>query len=506
MKHIIYFIFIVRIFLAINFAQIKDSTGSWIKADFHIHTTMSDGDITPSVIAQNAFEKYNLDLISITDHGGHFFKVNSEFQRIDTSGNVFTIKNYDSLMSTESSKFKDYSRSIQLQESSFPEILRLREKYNSKLIIQGFEFNVPGHDHACVGIISENCEPLSNFQFVYDRNDTLKSFNNLFSKHNANFHTNALSALKFLQDNFNGNSYFIINHPSRKLQYKIEEIRDFIDTAPNVVVGFEGLPGHQINFNNRCKYNLNIGDQVLYHSKTYGGADYMLAKVGGLWDALLGEGRNFWIFANSDFHRPKEDSWPGEYAKNYLWINEKKETLICESLQKGKLFAVTGDLITDLDFSIEFENTKTEMGQNINLSPNSEIKIKIAFKDGYTNSNNDKMSVDHIDLICGDIENLLKQVDKKYNDPTNITTKILKRFNKNEFTKSENGFYYVTFNYNISKSQYFRLRGTNLPINFKNETDSDGNPLCDSLIGSNDEKHAWKDLWIYSNPIFVTIK
>jgi len=28
----------------------------------------------------------------------------------------------------------------------------------------------------------------------------------------------------------------------------------------------------------------------------------MTAKVGGLWDSLLGEGRRFWAFVNSDFH------------------------------------------------------------------------------------------------------------------------------------------------------------------------------------------------------------
>ena len=36
-------------------------------------------------------------------------------------------------------------------------------------------------------------------------------------------------------------------------------------------------------------------------NRTYGGADYMIAKVGGVWDAL-GEGREFWNFANSDSH------------------------------------------------------------------------------------------------------------------------------------------------------------------------------------------------------------
>lgn len=497
--------FAILFFSSINFAQFNDTTGAWLKADFHIHTNMSDGDISPSVIAKNAFEKYNLDLISITDHGGHFFRVNSDFQRIDNYGNVFSILNYDSLMATDAKQYKNYSRSTQLKESSFPEVLRLREKYSDKIIMQGLEFNVPGHDHACIGIISENCNPISEYQFIFDRNDTLKSFNNLTKKFNDNNHYNALLSLKFLQENYNNKSYFIINHPSRKLQYTIEEIRDLINVAPNVVIGFEGLPGHQINKNYRCKYSYEIGDQDYYHSKTYGGADFMLAKVGGLWDALLGEGRNFWVFANSDFHRPKEDSWPGEYAKNYLWMSEKNESLICENLQKGKLFVVTGDLITDLDFSIEFENKNFYMGQHASTIRNSDIKIKIAFKDGLINFNNVKTSVDHVDLICGDIQDPIQPSEKKYKDPNNSTTKVLKRFNKEEFSKNENDVYFVEFYYNLSKSQYFRIRGTNLPVNLQNEMDFNGNPLCDTSIGENNETNAWKDLWFYSNPIFVNI-
>ncbi|WP_202610455.1 hypothetical protein [Herbidospora solisilvae] len=40
----------------------------------------------------------------------------------------------------------------------------------------------------------------------------------------------------------------------------------------------------------------------------------MTARVGGLWDALLGEGRRWWITATSDSHvhwtRGGSDFWP----------------------------------------------------------------------------------------------------------------------------------------------------------------------------------------------------
>ena len=37
-------------------------------------------------------------------------------------------------------------------------------------------------------------------------------------------------------------------------------------------------------------------------NRTYGGVDYLVAKDGGTWDALLGEGRRIWNVADSDFH------------------------------------------------------------------------------------------------------------------------------------------------------------------------------------------------------------
>jgi hypothetical protein len=56
---------------------------------------------------------------------------------------------------------------------------------------------------------------------------------------------------------------------------------------------------------------------------------------------------------------------------------------------------------------------------------------------------------------------------------------------------------------------YFRLRGTNLAPNTPDETDAAGNPLPDYLVTANQgidgAAEAWKDLWFYSNPIFVYV-
>jgi len=55
----------------------------------------------------------------------------------------------------------------------------------------------------------------------------------------------------------------------------------------------------------------------------------------------------------------------------------------------------------------------------------------------------------------------------------------------------------------VKSAKYYRLRGTNLALNTKNETDALGNPLSDALMSPNNATKAFNDLWFYSNPVLV---
>jgi hypothetical protein len=340
---------------------------------------------------------------------------------------------------------------------------------------------------------------------MFDRSDTLTVWKSGLPQHNTNVHANALQGLQYLQQHYPQNSYFIINHPSRKLEFTIADLRDFHNCAPGVVLGFEGLPGHQINPNKRCKYDFELGDRVNYHSKTYGGADFMLAKVGGVWDALLGEGRKFWVFTDSDFHRPGEDSWPGEFSKNYIWVNDSSYQSLIEGMKSGKLFVASGNLISDLQLTAEAEGKKVEMGETLHAQDESIITMKISFRIPEMDDRGNAVHVDHIDLICGDISGIISPDAKEYNNPNNCSTKILKRFSESDWKIDKSGMCSILYSFSATHPQYFRLRGTNVPIGTMNETDHHGNPLCDTLTGANNEKEAWNDLWFYSNPIFIEI-
>ena len=57
---------------------------------------------------------------------------------------------------------------------------------------------------------------------------------------------------------------------------------------------------------------------------TFGGAGIFMAEIGGVWDALLSEGRHWWVSASSDYHAD-DDFYPGEYQKTYTYVSEKND-------------------------------------------------------------------------------------------------------------------------------------------------------------------------------------
>jgi hypothetical protein len=120
--------------------------------------------------------------------------------------------------------------------------------------------------------------------------------------------------------------------------------------------------------------------------------------------------------------------------------------------------------------------------------------------------------VDHIDVIAGEITGKVDPTDPGYTNATNPTAKVIATFSRKDFEQDKEGFSTIVHHIkNVDKNMYFRLRGTNLSPNMPGETDAFGNPLADSLIDTAagpaaQAEACWKDLWFYSNPIFVYVK
>ena len=189
-------------------------------------------------------------------------------------------------------------------------------------------------------------------------------------------HAKTVEAVKW-QAEFHGNgSYYIPTHleragpfnPNGNNGFNVEHLRNFNNAAPKVAFGFETQPGHGAS-SDRGEYATrrnNIGgvniDSV--GGTTYGGTGVYGAQIGGVWDALLGEGRNYWFFASSDWHnrgsfgtddrRTTQDFYPGEYQRNYTLVRNGADKLrpqtIVDGLRTGNTFVAAGQLIDRLAF------------------------------------------------------------------------------------------------------------------------------------------------------------
>jgi hypothetical protein len=452
----------------------------WIASDNHNHTVLTDGSFIQDSVLTHAFAEGGLDVFVNSEHGGKYY--------YDTSG----------LQIGSSSIPRWYT----VAKYSWPKILGQRKKFPDKVIMQGIEWNCPGHEHASVGFVNDTDQPsaISDFEYQFDFNDddTSRPF---LQKQNGYLHSNAITGLKWLQDRYPASSYFFANHPSREAigKYTVADLRDFHNAAPDVCLGFEGMPGHH-----KDPYRGSYGYTVLPQNRTWGGADYDIACIGGIWDALLGEGRHFRIIANSDFHSTAPDFWPGVYEKTWTAVTDSGGQAWLNGLKAGEIFIAHGDLIKELDFSLDDGICCAPMGSDL-LARKDSLVLTIRFKSPAVNNNGDSVRVDHVDLIRGSINGKISSSDRvAYNNPSNPSTEMVQRFTATDWI-TENGYKVIRTTISCTKPSYFRLRGTSLAVGTPNEVDKSGNPLMD-IDGINNESVAWKDIWFYSNPIFVYTK
>lgn len=328
-----------------------------------------------------------------------------------------------------------------------------------------------------------------------------------------------VTAATFLKNTYPATAYSVISHPSRDPRWPVAAIRTFNNATPTVCFGMAGIPGSQKEpfrggydsyFNKRGQsvdYRRQANMKVTNTARTYGGADLYTAKVGGVWDALLGEGRHFWIFADSDFHNPVEEFWPGQYNQDHTWVSVFTTQGIVDGLRAGKSFSAMGGLINELDFTAASGGPAAEMGGTLAVASGSSVAITIRFKSPATNYHGVTPVVNHVDLIAGNVTGMINPSDHAFKtNKTNPSTHLVQRFGSADWTVDGSGFNVITTTVNnVTSDMYFRLRGTNLGVGVKNQASVNSNPLIDTKMGKNTAAKAWADLWFYSNPIFVDV-
>lgn len=502
--------------------------GAWTTGDLHVHTVQSDDSRTTQTldfVLGKAFTTHGLDWMAVTNH--------LRSSKYDNNGTLLTAP-------------VAFAYGMEAYEMPRIKALQAAGTYSNKLIFSGFEWDAPAHDHIGVGIfdggtagtpLTSSPSAFKEFQWAFTTADAslfkAEDVTRFQAKYPQRFNSTAADTLKgisWLKDNYPDSSYALINHPSRNPgKYTIADFRQMNDLAPKIVFAIEGMVGNQME-PDRGGYTSAYVDANL-PNRTYGGTDAVVAKVGGVWDALLGEGRRIWNVANSDSHFEIDAAgnssgyFPGEYAKNHVWVPKGNTGVagLLDSLRAGRSFGVFGDLIQALDFTASADSAKATMGQDLPTAAGRTVTLTIRFKSPAVNNyqrpvnsgnlGNMVPKVHHVDLIVGDVGPKAAPGTEAYNLATNPSTRVLKRFTSADWKQDADGYYSVTTTVTASKSQYFRLRGTNLAENVAGLSAA-GEPLPDQKITTTDNatRHDqindrnYGSLWFYSNPIFVTVK
>ena len=370
---------------------------------------------------------------------------------------------------------------------AYPELQVSRKQVPDVIQFYGMELNTPAGDHSSLIV-----------PHVHNEADVVFDLESGFDKREAfpldpsrDTEGKMLEALKVMQA-MKEQPVVIANHPSRSATdygvygaYEPREFRSWNDTAPEVAVGMAGAPGHQA-----ISLSSNVNMDERYRARgaygqypTLGGFDQMTAVVGGFWDSMLGEGRRWWITANSDSHihytEGGIDFWPGEYSKTYVYAQKTHDSIL-DNIRAGHMFVTTGDLISALDFTIARDSRSAMIGEQLLVESGQKVSVTIRFLTPEGLDHNP--AVKRVDVIAGDISGAVS-------DPATFShpsAKVVKRF---EQFSEEDGYQSVRFDIRVDGPTYFRVRGTN--------TD-EAEPALDER-----GEDPWQDLWFYSNPIFV---
>jgi hypothetical protein len=480
----------------------------WLAGDHHIHTQYSS-DAQYRVIDQARHgHAFGLDWLVITDHG-----------------------------STTHAKIG--------VEKVNPDILATRRELRDLLTFQGLEWNIPAAEHATVFVHPgrNEVDVLKQFEQAYDGSQMPAT--NTPAQNEAM----AIAGIKFLGEQVRrrkvDGALFLANHPARRGVDSPHEVRNWRDADPTVAIGMEGAPGHQAagipapqgrggarGFYDNNPSPASFPGYPAESYRTWGGFDWMTSTVGGLWDSLLAEGKAWWVTVNSDSHvnyldvsergpnsnfevegryndpvytgtvnTAAGDFWPGFYGRTNVGSTSFSYKAVMDGLRAGRVWVDHGRLIKSLDARVRVRGdrraaTGTPLGGvlNVRRGTATELTLDIDLQD-VPNWAQFIPVLRRVDVIVGSVTGPVADRDA-FQAPN---TRVVKSFEISPGSKR------VSLTYplgRLDKPFYLRLRGT------------DGNRTQPGLMGAAVDPHGpaldtigdadpWRDLWFYTNPIWV---
>ncbi|MGO1054261.1 CehA/McbA family metallohydrolase [Crossiella sp. CA198] len=472
----------------------------WLVGDHHIHTQYSnDAMYTVDQVVAGA-RRHGAEWLVFSDHGHVAHEANSV-------------------------------------EPAHADIVAARRRHPGLLLWQGLEWNMPAAEHATVFLPPSRDEAalLREFERTFDSRLT-----NTGASTPAN-EAKALEALHWLDKR---GGLVVVNHPSRNGRIAPAELRNWHDAAPGVVIGMEGAPGAQGDGHpkpegsggHRGGYGNSPGGDSwpgfpAEAYRTFGGFDWMSATLGGLWDSLLAEGRNWWITSNSDSHfnfrdtiirqpeagdlydrvgkhldplpggpvqtqPPYCDFYPGEFSRTVVGATERSYRGVMDGLRAGRTFVSHGGLVQQLETHVFAEDRLSwpvGMGGRLRVRRGTDITVVVLARlAARPHSGGEVPRLARLDLVRGAVTGKTADRQRLRAPETTVARSFEPRFRAGHVV----GFRH-TFR-DVRESFYLRARGTD----GRRHTPGGLEPIQD-VRG---EANPWQDLWCYANPVFIDVR
>ncbi|MGW5502810.1 PHP domain-containing protein [Streptomyces rochei] len=477
----------------------------WLAGDHHIHTQYSSDGKYRVVDQVRQGARHGMDWLVITDHGSV------------THAKIGV-------------------------EKVNPDIREARDAYGDTLVYQGLEWNIPAAEHGTVFVHPGKNEVSVLKQFETDYDGGVKGATDSTPANEAL----AVAGLSFLADQVKRrkvkDALMLANHPARKgidSPHEIRAWRDATSRDHQIAVGFEGAPGHQAAGlpeplgmgRARGIYDGSPGANSfpgypLESYRTWGGFDWMTATVGGLWDSLLAEGRPWWITANSDSHQVYADTaargggdfnangryddpvyagkidvtqgdyWPGQYSRTHVGSDGFSYAAVMDGIRAGRIWVDHGQLISGLDVRVSGGGRWATLGGALHVRKGTRVTLTVDVAlAGGPNWAGFTPKLARVDVVQGDVTGPVADKDTF----TAPTARVVKSYEVN----SDSGTVRLTYDLGrVDRPVYLRTRGT------------DGNRTAVGALGAGvdpagpaidvvGDADPWRDLWFYSNPVWI---
>lgn len=438
-------------------------------------------------------------------------------------------------------------------QAEHEEILKARAENRRMLLFQGLEWYIPGAEHATVFSPPgrHEVELLTRFEEAYDGKLLGYTAGGPDHPDTPRNEAHAVKALQWLdrqrRRGYVDDVLVLANHPLRLGIDSPHEMRAWRDAAPGIMIGMEGAPGAQAaaspgrhapasirgDYENSPSANSFAGyPREAY--LTHGGFDWATATVGGLWDAMLAEGKLFSVTSNSDVHRvtfdtwkngdwlpgqnfdntgrlpdpvnttepqPGSDFWPGQFSRTHVGVTRYGYRQVMAGLRAGRVWVDHGQLIDGIDVRVNREHgigRGVTLGGRLRVRRGEKIVLNVTVTTASRpNHHGEVPRLAHLDVIRGAVCGPAADRDE-WRAPD---TKVVHTAD----VEGRTGRY--TLRIPLGKAEesfYLRLRG------------SDGRRNGPGFLGEAIDPHgpiphepgngdAWLDTWCYTNPVFVDV-